>query len=90
MTLPVAPWEAALGATVPTPTLGGAVDLRIPANAKAGQRMRLKGRGLPGTPPGDQYVVLKIVLPPADTAEARELYEKMQRELPFDPRAELQ
>ena len=90
LTLPVAPWEAALGATVPTPTLGGAVDLRIPANAKAGQRMRLKGRGLPGTPPGDQYVVLKIVLPPADTEEARELYEKMQRELPFDPRAELQ
>jgi curved DNA-binding protein len=90
LTLPVAPWEAALGATVPTPTLGGPVDLRIPANAKAGQRMRLKGRGLPGTPPGDQYVVLKIVLPPADTDEARELYEQMQRELPFDPRAELQ
>jgi curved DNA-binding protein len=90
LTLPVAPWEAALGATVPTPTLGGPVDLRIPANAKAGQRMRLKGRGLPGTPPGDQYVVLKIVLPPADTEEARELYEQMQRELPFDPRAELQ
>lgn len=90
LTLPVAPWEAALGATVPTPTLGGAVDLRIPANAKAGQRMRLKGRGLPGTPPGDQYVVLKIVLPPADTEEARALYEQMQRELPFDPRAELQ
>lgn len=90
LTLPVAPWEAALGATVPTPTLAGAVDLRIPANAKAGQRMRLKGRGLPGATPGDQYVVLKIVLPPADSAKARELYEQMQRELPFDPRAELQ
>ena len=90
LTLPVAPWEAALGATVPTPTLAGAVDLRIPANAKAGQRMRLKGRGLPGATPGDQYVVLKIVLPPADTPEARELYERMQSELPFDPRAELQ
>ncbi|HEY5754815.1 MAG TPA: DnaJ C-terminal domain-containing protein [Steroidobacter sp.] len=89
LTLPVAPWEAALGATVPTPTLAGAVDLRIPANAKAGQRMRLKGRGLPGATPGDQYVVLKIVLPPADTDRARELYEEMQRELPFDPRAEL-
>lgn len=90
LTLPIAPWEAALGATVPTPTLAGPVDLRIPANAKAGQRMRLKGRGLPGTTPGDQYVVLKIVLPPADTPEARELFERMQRELPFDPRAELQ
>ena len=90
LTLPVAPWEAALGATVPTPTLGGPVDLRIPANAKAGQRLRLKGRGLPGTPQGDQYVVLKIALPPADTEQARALYEQMQRELPFDPRAELQ
>lgn len=90
LTLPVAPWEAALGATVPTPTLAGPVDLRIPANAKAGQRMRLKGRGLPGATTGDQYVVLKIVLPPADTPQARELYERMQRELPFDPREELQ
>lgn len=90
LTLPVAPWEAALGASVPTPTLAGPVDLRIPANAKAGQRMRLKGRGLPGTTPGDQYVVLKIVLPPADTPQARDLYERMQQELPFDPRAELQ
>lgn len=90
LTLPIAPWEAALGATVPTPTLAGPVDLRIPANAKAGQRMRLKGRGLPGSTPGDQYVVLKIVLPPADSPKARELFEEMQRELPFDPRAELQ
>ena len=90
LTLPIAPWEAALGATVPTPTLAGAVDLRIPANAKAGQRMRLKGRGLPGATAGDQYVVLKIVLPPADSPKARELYEQMQRDLPFDPRAELQ
>jgi curved DNA-binding protein len=90
LTLPVAPWEAALGATVPTPTLGGPVDLRIPPNAKAGQRLRLKGRGLPGPTPGDQYVLLKIVLPPADSAEARELYEQMRRKMPFDPRAELQ
>ena len=89
LTLPVAPWEAALGATVPTPTLGGPVDLRIPPGAKAGQRMRLKGRGLPGSPPGDQYVVLKVVLPSADTAKAKELYEQMKRDLPFDPRAEL-
>jgi len=89
LTLPVAPWEAALGATIQTPTLAGPVDLRIPANAKAGQKLRLKGRGLPGPTPGDQYVVLKIVLPPADSAEARALYEKMQKEMPFDPRAEL-
>jgi curved DNA-binding protein len=87
--LPVAPWEAALGASVPTPTLAGQVELRIPPNAKAGQKMRLKGRGLPGPTPGDQYVILKIVTPPADTARARELYDQMKRELAFDPRAEL-
>jgi curved DNA-binding protein len=90
LTLPVAPWEAALGATVPTPTLGGTVDLRIPAGAKAGQKMRLKGRGLPGNPAGDQYVVLKIVLPPSDSPTAHALYERMKEELAFDPRAELE
>jgi curved DNA-binding protein len=93
MTLPIAPWESALGANVQVPTLAGAVDMRIPANAKAGQKLRLKGRGLPaptGSSAGDQYVILKIVTPPADTPRARELYEAMQRELKFDPRAELE
>jgi curved DNA-binding protein len=87
--LPVAPWEAALGATVSTPTLGGAVELRIPAGARAGQKLRLRGRGLPGEPAGDQYVVLKIVLPPGTEPRARELYEQMRAELNFDPRADL-
>lgn len=87
--LPIAPWEAALGATVQTPTLAGPVDLRIPAGAKSGQRLRLKGRGLPATTPGDQYVELRIVTPPATTPEARAFYERMQKELSFDPRAEL-
>jgi curved DNA-binding protein len=85
--LALAPWEAALGATVSTPTLGGAVDLRVPAGARTGQKMRLRGRGLPGDPPGDHYVVLRIVLPPSDTPRARELWEEMARELAFDPRA---
>ncbi|HLS80894.1 MAG TPA: DnaJ C-terminal domain-containing protein [Steroidobacter sp.] len=89
LTLPVAPWEAALGAVVQTPTLAGPVELRIPANAKAGQKLRLKGRGLPGSTPGDQYVVLTIVLPPSDSPRARALYRQMQEELGFDPRAEL-
>lgn len=89
VTLPIAPWEAALGATVAVPTLGGAVDMRIPAGAKSGQKMRLKARGLPGPTAGDQYVVLKIVLPPVTTDQARALFEQMQRELPFNPRAEL-
>jgi curved DNA-binding protein len=87
--LPLAPWEAALGATVQVPTLAGPVDMRIPAGARAGQRLRLKGRGLPGSTPGDQYVEIKIVLPPADTPKARELYETMKKELPFDPREEM-
>ena len=87
--LPVAPWEAALGASVSTPTLGGAVDLRIPEGARGGQRLRLRGRGLPGKPPGDQYVVLKIVLPPASDARAQELFAQMRQDVVFNPRAEL-
>lgn len=87
--LPIAPWEAALGAVIKTPTLAGAVDLRIPGGARTDQKLRLRGRGLPGPTPGDQYVVLKIATPPADTQEKRELYERMQREMGFDPRLEL-
>jgi curved DNA-binding protein len=87
--LPVAPWEMALGATVSTPTLAGPVELRVPAGARAGQKMRLRGRGFPGDPPGDQYVVLRIVTPSADTAEARSFYEEMARRFDFNPRAEL-
>ena len=87
MTLPVAPWEAALGETVSVPTLGGPVDMKLPAGARAGQKLRLRGRGLPGPTPGDQYVVLEIVLPP-DSPRARKFFEEMKRELPFDPRAE--
>jgi len=89
LVLPIAPWEAVFGATVPVPTLGGRVEMRIPKGARAGQRLRLKGRGLPGTPPGDQLIELRIVLPPADSPQAAALYEQMQRDLPFDPRAEL-
>jgi curved DNA-binding protein len=87
VTLPVAPWEAALGATVTVPTLGGPVEMRIPAGAQSGQKLRLRGRGLPGNPPGDEFVLLKVVLPPADSPQARALYEQMQREMPFDARA---
>ena len=87
-TLPVAPWEAALGETVSVPTLGGAVDMKLPVGARAGQKLRLRGRGLPGPTPGDQYVTLTIVLPP-DSPQAREFFAQMKRELPFDPRAGL-
>jgi curved DNA-binding protein len=84
--VPLAPWEAALGCKVDVPTLGGPVTLSIPANARNGQQLRLRGRGLPGQPPGDQLAVLRIVNPPAETEAARELFQRMARELPFDPR----
>lgn len=85
--LPVLPWEAALGATVQTPTLGGPVDLRVPRGSQSGQKLRLKGRGLPGAPAGDQLVQLLVIAPPASTAEAEALYLRMSREMPADPRA---
>ena len=87
--LPVAPWEAALGETITAPTLGGNVDLKIPPGSQTGTRLRLKGRGLPGKPVGDQYVGLEIRTPTADTGNARALYERMKREMAFDPRASL-
>jgi curved DNA-binding protein len=90
LTLPVTPWESALGATITVPTLGGAVELRVPANSQSGQKMRLRGRGLPGSTPGDQYVQLKVVVPPADSPEARALYEQMKEKMAFDPRTELE
>jgi len=89
LNLPIAPWEAALGATVTVPTLGGHVDTRIPEGARSGQRMRLKGRGLPGSPPGDQYLHLRIVAPRPRNYDERELYEKMRETMNLDPRADL-
>jgi len=87
--LPVAPWEAALGAKVKVPTPEGAVDLKIPPNSRQGSKLRLKDRGLPGEPAGDFYVVLQIVLPPADTEKAQAAYQKLQQELDFNPRRSL-
>ncbi len=85
--LPVAPWEAALGATVKTPTPGGIVELKIPAGSHAGSKLRLKGRGIPAKPPGDFYVVLQIALPPVNDEKARAAYAAMAASLPFNPRA---
>ncbi|MEQ1439698.1 DnaJ C-terminal domain-containing protein [Fontimonas sp. SYSU GA230001] len=86
-TLKVAPWEIALGAKVPVPTLGGTVELALPANSQSGRKMRLKGRGLPGPVPGDQYVTLQIVTPPATTDEQHAYYADMPKRFPgFDPR----
>jgi len=85
-TVPVTPWEAALGTSIETPTPAGPVKLKVPAGSQTGRRLRLKGRGIPGSEPGDLYVELAVVLPPADTDRARELYETMAQELAFDPR----
>ncbi len=87
--LPVAPWEAVLGASVKAPTPEGSVDLKIPPKSRAGTKLRLKGRGLPGNPAGDLYVVLQIALPPANNEAAAAAYRKMAEDLPFDPRAEM-
>jgi len=86
LALPVAPWEAALGAVVAVELPDGAVKVRIPEGAQSGRQLRVRGKGLPGDPPGDLLLDLRVVLPPADTPRARELYETMARELAFDAR----
>jgi curved DNA-binding protein len=86
--LPLAPWEAALGAKVAVPTLGGTVELTIPAGAQSGQKLRLRGRGFPGTPRGDQIVSIKLVTPAAQSEQAKQAYERMKGEFDFDPRAD--
>lgn len=86
LTLPVAPWEAALGASVKVPTPMGPVMVKIPPGSFQGRELRIKGRGIPAAALGSLYAVLNIVLPPADTDKAKKLYEDMARELPFDPR----
>jgi curved DNA-binding protein len=87
--LPVGPWEAALGATVKTPTPSGVVELKIPAGSRAGSKLRLRGRGIPASPPGDLYVVLQIALPAANDDKAKAAYAAFAAAFPFNPRAGL-
>lgn len=84
--LPITPWEAALGTRIKVPTLGGRVELNIPAGSQSGRKLRLKERGLPGKRHGDQFVILRIETPPADNEKARRLYQKMAEEMPYNPR----
>lgn len=87
--LSVAPWEAALGATLAVPTLGGSVELKVPADSDSGRKLRLRGRGLPGTPPGDQIVELEIRTPRVASDAQRALYRQMANVFEdFDPRAD--
>lgn len=88
--LPVTPWEAALGETVRAPTLGGRVDLKLPKGAQTDRQLRLKGRGLPGSPPGDQLVVLKVVVPPPQNAAEEALYRQLAGTRRFNPREGLE
>lgn len=90
LTLPITPWEAALGTKIAVPTLGGKVELKLAPGSQGGQKLRLKNRGLPNKPQaGDQYVVLQIQTPPAKTEAERALYEQLAKELPFSPRENL-
>jgi curved DNA-binding protein len=84
--LPIAPWEAALGATVTVPTLDGSIGLKIPMDSQAGRKLRIKGRGLGD---GDFYAQLQIVVPPASNESVTKLYEQMRDASDFDPRAKL-
>ncbi len=89
LSLPVAPWEAALGAVLALDLPGGQVKVRIPEGAQSGKQLRVRGKGIPGEPPGDLLLELRVALPAANTPRARELYETMAREMNFDPRADL-
>lgn len=86
LTLPVAPWEAALGAVIPVDLPGGGIQVRIPAGAAPGRQMRVRGKGIPSNPPGDLYFDIRVVAPPADTPRTKELYEALRKESDFDPR----
>lgn len=87
MSVPVAPWEAALGAVIGVDLPVGTVKVRIPEGTQSGRQLRVRGKGIPGEPPGDLLLDILVTLPPADTPRARQLYETMARELAFNPRA---
>jgi curved DNA-binding protein len=89
--LPVTPWEAALGASVTVPVPDGKIQLSVPAGSPAGRTLRLRGKGLPGTPPGDLYAVLVIALPPAIDDRARAAYQALANSFAdFNPRASME
>lgn len=91
LTLPVTPWEAALGATLTVPTLGGQVQVKIPPGSQGGKKLRLKGKGLcSANHQGDQIVTLQIVVPEPRTEEQRRLYRTMAEQMPFNPRSGLE
>jgi curved DNA-binding protein len=86
--LPITPWEAVLGGTAKVPTLDGPVEIRIPPNSQGGRILRSRGKGLArtGGGQGDQYVRLKIVVPPQATEKEIELLKRLSAESSFNPR----
>ncbi len=89
LTVPIAPWEAALGARVTIPALNGKISLTVAPNANAGQKLRIKGKGLPTkTGHGDLYAILKIVMPATADEEAAKLWQQLADKVKFDPRSE--
>lgn len=90
VTVPITPWEAALGASVTVPTVGGKASVKVPKGSTSGRKLRLKGKGFPGKHPGDQIVVLQVSLPEKHSAEAEKLYQKLSElEHNFNPRSKL-
>ena len=85
--LPLTPWEAAEGASLKVPTLSGSVELKIKPGMQSGQKMRLKGKGMPGPPAGDQFVEIMIQTPPADSETAKQFYQDMKDQFDFNPRS---
>jgi curved DNA-binding protein len=88
--LPLAPWEAALGAAVTAPTPEGPVLLTVPAGSESGRKLRLKGKGIPGKPPGDMYAVLTIALPPTNNERAKDAWRALSKAFDFNPRAHME
>ena len=90
--LPLAPWEAVLGATVEVPTLGGSVRLKVPPNTRAGQQLRLSRRGLPkpNGKEGDLFAIAQVVIPAATSERERELFRQLAEGSTFNPRGRFQ
>ncbi len=88
MELPVAPWEAVLGSEVRLPALSGSIDLKIPAGTQSGQKLRLRGKGMPNLKgaPGDLYVTVVVKVPTHPSEKERQLFEELRKNSGFDPR----
>lgn len=90
VTVPITPWEAALGASIVVPTVGSKVNVKVPKGSSSGRKLRLKGKGFPGKHPGDQIVILQIVMPERHAPEAEKIYERLaEAEKQFNPRVKL-